>query len=457
MRDGWTGRGAARAFAAAAGAALLGAAGCGSGEVRLFAGPDDTPQSIRLTATAVDARTASLAWTSAGAGLTYRVDRNGATVAAVEGLDWTDRPLAAGQRYCWRVYARSGFGWQARSDEACLGTDAGTTDWRVERLGSGRWPAIALDASGAPHACWTGTGGTSIAWVQAGAGRVAETVDADGLAQCSLAVAADGTVHVAYLSRFGLRHAVRENGAWRAATVDAEALVGSQRSDGPALALAADGTPRIAYRRVASGGLASIAVATRARSGWSFDLTGIRGLVGPRSLAVDANGTSWLATTDELGQSAIVWRRASGGWVDAVRQSLAPTRGDGPPIALDASGAARIAWWHRDAPTTTAPVTLRWSESSAAGWRAETVATAGGVGTRVAIGAAGAVPRVAAVDEAGVVRVYVREAGRWSGEALPGQRGAAESLDFAVDAAGQLRLVHDRFDEGSVVLASRSP
>jgi hypothetical protein len=437
--------------------ALTAAAGCGSGEVRLFAGPDDTPQSIRLTATAIDARTASLAWTSAGGGLSYRVERDGTTLAVLEDLTWTDRSLVAGRRHCWRIHARSGFGWQARSGEACLGTDEEVDGWRVERLGSGRWPAIALDAAGVPHACWTGSGGVSIAWIAAGAGSVAETVDGDGSGQCSLAVAADGTVHVAYLSRFGLRHAVRENGAWRAATVDADALAGTLRTDGPALALAADGAPRIAYRRGASGATATVALVTRSRAGWTFDLTGIRGRVGPHSLAVGGDGTNWLATTDDLGQSAIAWRRAPGGWTEAYRQSLAPTRGDGPPIALDAGGFARIVWWQREAPTTTAPVTLRWAQSSAGGWRAETVATVTGVGTRVAIGAAGDVPRLAAVEDGGVVRTYRREGGRWIAEALPGQRGTAEVLDLAVDAAGRWRLVHDQADDGDILLATRSP
>jgi hypothetical protein len=80
-----------------------------------------------------------------------------------------------------------------------------------------------------------------------------------------------------------------------------------------------------------------------------------------------------------------------------------------------------------------------------------------GVGTRVAIGAAGDVPRLAAVEDGGVVRTYRREGGRWIAEALPGQRGTAEVLDLAVDAAGRWRLVHDQADDGDILLATRSP
>lgn len=433
-------------------------AGCGSGDVRLFAGPDDTPQTIVLTATADGATVASLAWTSAGDNRLYRVDRNGTQVASTEGLAWTDRALAAGQRYCWRVVARSGFGWQARSNEACLGTAAGTTDWRIERVGSGRWPALAIDPSDNPHLCWTGAAGTGIQWLQVGPGRSAVTIDDDGQGQCSIAIAADGTVHVAYLSRFGLRHAVRDGTSWRTVTVDAEARAGNQRFDGPALALAADGTPRIAYRRLAGTSQPGIALATSVRGGWSFDVTAIRGLVGARSLAIDAAGTSWLATTDDLGQDATVWRRTAAGWVESTRHSLAPTRGDGPPVALDTAGRARMAWWQRDAPTTSTLVTLRWNEVADGRWRSETIVGGVGLGTRVAIGASGDEPRVAVVDDTGTVRTYLRSGGAWRGEALPGQGGVATTLDFATDGAGQLRLAYDRLDEGgSVVLASRVP
>jgi hypothetical protein len=438
-----------------AGAAIL--AGCGNSDLRIYAGIEDTPQSISLTATLVDATTAALAWTAAGEGLAYRVERNGAATGTTSALSWTDRGLAAGQRYCWRVIAYGGFGWQARSGEACIGTDPVQTGWRVERLAAGRFPAVAADAGGDVHVCFVGASGAGISWMRIGAGSTPQVVDADGTGPCSVAVDGSGVVHLAYSSRFGLRHAIRESGAWRAATVDAQGLAGAQRFDGPALALDADGAPRIAYRRTASTGPVTVAIATRASAGWSIEPTGIDGLVGPRSLAIDAGGGSRLATTDGLGQSVIAWRRVAGRWTIEHSESLAPNRGDGPPIALDASGAARLAWWQRDAPTTSTTVTLRWSESTAAGWRRQTVATFEGLGTRVAIAGVDGTPRVATVDAVGTVRVHSRVADAWSAETIDGQGGAAASLDLAIGADGQLRLVFDRSVEGSVVLASRVP
>lgn len=435
-------------------------AGCGNESVTLFGTPQDAPRTIALTAESSGPTGAVLAWTAPVGDYAFRVDRNGRTVADTRETRHVESGLDAGERYCWTVYARNGFGWQARSDEACLGTTPVTKDWRVETVAQGRWPAVAVSASGELHLCFAATAGVGVSYLRVGPGREPEPVDADGQAQCSIAVDAAGTVHVAYLSRFGLRHARREatgSRGWQAATVDAQALVGVRRFDGPALALAADGAPRIAYRRTASGGPAAIAVATREVNGWRIDPTGIAGLVGPRSLVVDSIGRSRLATTDELGQSVTAWRRDERSWSAEFSDSLAPTAGDGPPIALDAADAARFAWWHRSGPTTSTTVTLRWSESTPAGWRVETVASVDGLGTRVAIGSAGDIPRVAAVDPAGTVRVYSRTAGSWSAESIDGQGGAAASVDFVVAPDGQLRVVYDGIADGRVRLASRAP
>ena len=457
----------ARAHRAAVGAVLavlLAAAGCGNTEVTLNATPDDAPQTIVLTAAAAASGTqAKLSWTTPNEKFSYRVDRNGKAVASVSERTWTDTALAAGQRYCWKVYGLSGFGWQARSNEACLGTDPASKEWRLETLSAGRWPAIAADASGELHVCWAGVAGTGISYLRVGPGRTPETVDADGQSQCSLAVDTNGVVHVAYTSRGGLRHAKREADAWTSATVDAQGLPGGRRFDGPAIALSPTGVPRIAYRRTVAGTV-SLAVATRADStgGWTIDPTGIQGLVGPRSLAVDTTGTSRLATTDELGQSVSAWRRETSGWVRETAQSLAPTAGDGPPIALDGTGNARLAWWQRNAPATTGAVALKWYETGApgtTGWTTEAVATLEGLGTRIATSVSGGMRRVAVVDATGTVRLYTRGATEWTSETFPTQGGAAASLDFVVGTDQQLRIVFDRAVEGtgSVVLASRKP
>lgn len=435
----------------------IGAAGCGNDSVTLFGTAQDAPESIRLTATADGATRAVLSWGGVSGRYAYRVDRNGAAIGDTSSERFVDGGLAAGERYCWKVYARDGFGWQARSNEACLGTPPTTREWRLERLAAGRWPALAVDASGELHACFTGAGGIGIAYLRVAPGRAPETVDADGQAQCAVVVDGAGTVHVAYLSRFGLRHATRSASGWTAATVDAQAAVGVRRFDGPALALGPDGRPRIAYRRPTGAGTVGLTLAVREGAGWTFDPTSIRGLVGPRSLAVDAAGQPRLATTDELGQSVIAWVRGARGWSVEHSESLAPSAGDGPPIALDAGGRARFAWWWRAAPTTDAAVSLRWSEAAASGWRTEAIATLPALGTRVAIGAAGDAPRVAAIDAAGTVRVHARTAGAWAAETITGQGGAAASLDFVVGPDGQWRVAFDRVAADEVVLASRLP
>lgn len=430
-------------------------AACGSSEVSIYGGPEATPQSVMLTADAVGRTRADLAWSSAGAKLAYRIERNGVSIGTTYDLGWTDTGLTAGERYCWRVLAYGGYGWQARSNEVCVGTEPDTTAWRVEAIATGRWPAVAVDASGGAHVCLAQPNG-GIAYVRAGPGSSAETVDADGSGQCSIAVGADGVVQIAYLSRFGLRHARRVDSRWSASTVDVEALLGTTRVDGPALALSADGFARIAYRRVSNGG-AALAVVSRDATGWRFDLTGIPGLVGPRSLAIGADGQPRIAANDALGQADTVWRRASGGWTVEAALSLAPNRGEGPPLGFDAAGAPQTTWWQRDAVSTTAPITLRWAASTAAGWVAETVARPAGVGSRVALVADAARPRIAAVDETGTLRLFTRDAGTWVAETLDAQGGTAAAVDLVLGPDGQLRMVFDRVVEGSVVLASRKP
>ena len=119
------------------------------------------------------------------------------------------RGLASGQRYCWRVFARDGFGWQARSNEACLGTAPTTRAWRVERLAAGRWPALAIDAQGELHACFAGAGGLGIVVPAGRTGPHARTVDADGQAPVRARGRRRRRRPRRYLSRFGLRYAER--------------------------------------------------------------------------------------------------------------------------------------------------------------------------------------------------------------------------------------------------------
>jgi len=200
-----------------------------------------------------------------------------------------------------------------------------------------------------------------------------------------------------------------------------------------------------------------VVIATRSDAGWRFELTGLSGLIGPRSLAVAADGRLRLALNDDLGQFAQVRVREPSGWVLEYSHSRAPNRGDGLPLALDAAGAPRSAAWYRDPNAAAdAPTTLRWAEAYAGGWRTETVGIFATPGFRIAIAVAGDVARVATSDQDGSLRLFVREDDRWSVEPLVAQGGAADAVDLAIGPDGQTRLVYDRVLEGSVVLASRA-
>jgi hypothetical protein len=435
-------------------------AGCGgAGDLRLGLSAADAPQTLVLSAT-VDSTTrqASLSWTSSGSNLSYRIERNGTQVGGATDTRWTDTGLAAGQRYCWQVFGANGFGWQARSNEACVSLETTEKGWRIEKLASGRWPALAIDPTGELQVCFASTTGTGISVLRVGAGRTPETLDAAGESQCSIAVDRSGTLHVAFLSAAGLRHAVRGTDGWSVSTVDAQAFRGGERTDGPALALDPAGVPRIAYRRIAaSGGRPVIAIATRsaATTGtWKIDPGPVLGRVGPRALAIAGDGTSRFVTADEVEQLSAVWRRTAAGWPQDITLAPTPTRGDGPPFVLDPSGAARFAWWRQV--TVGAPAaTLVWVAASGTDWTAETIATDTALGTRVAVSLAESRPRVASIDATGTVRLHTRGDTAWTLETLSAQGGAAVSVDLSIEESGQIRLVYDRLAEGSVVLASR--
>lgn len=442
----------ARRAAALLAAAL--AAGCGNTEVTLYGGPDDAPQNIALTAVAgADGTTAALTWTSPNSNWAYRVDRSGKTVASTTATSWTDTGLTANARTCWKVYGQSGFGWQGRSNEACIGTDGGTQDWRIETQASGaRWPAIATDASGGVHLCFTATSGVGVSYLRVGASSP-EVVDAAGASQCSLAVDAQGIVHVAYGTRAGVRYARRQAGTWTVTTVDAAGTVGGTRTEGPALALASAG-PRIAYL---AGG--AIALARRGDTAWTIEPTGLAGRLGPRSLAIDAAAKERIVTLDPGGALLAVWRRDPAAWIRETTSALAPTGGEGAPIAAPGTdGLAVTAWWQRDAATSGA-ANLRWIEQDATGWTAQTVATLDRAGSRVAVSVVGGTRRVVAVDADGALHLWTRTASTatWTEETFAKQGGAAAMVDMVVAADGQLRIAFDRVATGEVALASRSP
>jgi hypothetical protein len=164
-----------------------------------------------------------------------------------------------------------------------------------------------------------------------------------------------------------------------------------------------------------------------------------------------------LALNDDLGQFAQVRVREASGWSLEYSHARAPNRGDGLPLALDAAGEPRVASWHREPNAAgDAPTTLRWAEAAAGTWRTQTVGTFVTAGFRIAIAVSGEVARVAAVDQDGSLRLFVREDDRWVVEPLVAQGGAAAAVDLAIGPDGQTRMVYDRVLEGSVVLASRA-
>ncbi len=228
--------------------------------------------------------------------------------------------------------------------------------------------ALALDARGALHVAYLdGDAGTLRYATNASGAWVTETIDADattGLAN-AIAVDADGAVHVSTLACQGfngnncydgdLRYATNASGAWVVDTIDEGGDTGYESS----LAIDADGTIHIVYRECAgtNGGLCydgDLRHATNDGAGWQLETLDDDGDTGystglvlddARHLHVSfvtcARTNGGLCYDGDLSYGT----DASGAWqTETVDEDLDAGDGEGTSIVLAPAGAVRIAY-----------------------------------------------------------------------------------------------------------------
>jgi len=217
--------------------------------------------------------------------------------------------------------------------------DSQNLNLRYATLADGRWASEAVDGAG-----------NAIEAEQA-VNRVDRTSKAPDASQdvpnvghySSLAIARDGSVHVAYqdITNADLKVAVKRDGQWMSETVDARGDVGEHTS----LALDAAGRAHVSYYDLQNGQLRY--AVEGADGSWSKMVVDASGDVGAyTSLELDAAGEPHISYMDAKEQTLKYAAGSEGVWMTETVDANGAT-GRNTSLALDRSGAPVIAYTAR--------------------------------------------------------------------------------------------------------------
>ena len=406
---------------------------------------DQFPQTMTLTAEVVTPSEVSLQWTAhtdpvAG----YDLYRDGVAVNDIHlpGTSYSDNALQPNTRYCYIVYAvEAVVGTVARSNEACLTTPT-TAGWNIETVASGTDPALALDASNAPHLSFRNTGGVRLA-VKSGSSWQLEVVDANAGAFGDTDVQLDenGADHVSYwdYNKNSLRVASNATGHWLGLLLDGGGNIN-------ALALDQAGATHIAYNNQDIG---SMNYVSDVSGSWLTQwLAGFgNGTIYDTDILVTGAGAVHLVYTIGSGQAcALYYMTNSGGnWLEQV---IAPSTNCGASLAENSTGQLHVAY--------STPFGLWHAHRTTGAWVTERVDEFDGIGgDRVSL----------AIDEADFLHIAYQDhnadlkyatdiSGTWELVFIDsgGQVGYAPAI--AVDPLGTVSIAYEDREDGTVKLAS---
>ena len=406
---------------------------------------DQFPQTMTLTAEVVTPSEVSLQWTAhtdpvAG----YDLYRDGVAVNDIHlpGTSYSDNALQPNTRYCYIVYAvEAVVGTVARSNEACLTTPT-TAGWNIETVASGTDPALALDASNAPHLSFRNTGGVRLA-VKSGSSWQLEVVDANAGAFGDTDVQLDenGADHVSYwdYNKNSLRVASNATGPWIGLLLDGGGNIN-------ALALDQAGATHIAYNNQDIG---SMNYVSDVSGSWLTQwLAGFgNGTIYDTDILVTDAGAVHLVYTIGSGQAcALYYMTNSGGnWLEQV---IAPSTNCGASLAENSTGQLHVAY--------STPFGLWHAHRTTGAWVTEQVDEFDGIGgDRVSL----------AIDEADFLHIAYQDhnadlkyatdiSGTWELVFIDsgGQVGYAPAI--AVDPLGTVSIAYEDREDGTVKLAS---
>ncbi len=265
-----------------------------------------------------------------------------------------------------------------------------------------------------------------------------QTVDApkqlDSLTERGLRLDAAGRPHVAYGGGH-LYYAWHDGAAWHYEVVDPAPQTGLE----PALALAADGSPRIAYVDAAAQALK---YAYRDAAGWHLSLLDVelgQTAIGT-SLALDLNGKAHISYYDytvdaEYGRLKYARQNERGWSIDTIDRHLGWAARTS--IAVDRAGFAHISYENYNL------YQLKYAVRTAAGWQLQVLMQSGGarVGSHSSLALDGEDrPRIAYSDIPNSALSYAYWDGSWHFQIVDNHETVGLDCSLALDAQGRGRV-----------------
>lgn len=397
--------------------------------------------------------TINLSWQAAydnsGTVPAYRVYRDGAFLAQVSGLEYSDAGLGTSQQYCYAVAALD----YTNNESVPSSPECVTTSWVSKTLDSSvhaQWTAIDVDGGDNLHIAYydgqyTGSNqqaGTvkyatnlSGAWQSVAIDSVAPTV----YGSIALLVNNDASLNAAYydFNRYLLKRAVKTAGAWLTETIATNLL------NVTTVAMAHDASNKLHLVINPNGNITYMSNAT---DSWTSEVIGNNGVIygnaATCAIAVDNDGKAFVGYYDYANRILKYVSNKSGAWITETVDAIADA-GLYTAIALDAAGNAHLSYYD----VTNGD--LKYATNATGFWVVQTIDSVGDVGqsSAIALDANGRV-HISYTDASNHALKYATNAsGSWMTYVIDNAAYVAGNLSspgaytsLAVDSSGKIHI-----------------
>ncbi len=304
-----------------------------------------------LTVTVVSSSRIDLSWVGSTDNVAvagYKIYREGALRTSVTTTAASDTNLSGGNSYCYSVSAYDASNNQsARTAESCKITQGGPgAPWSMATLdtGNGVYPSIAVDANGKVHISHNGAGDLMYTSNVTGTWQT-ETVDSFNavIDETSIALDSAGKAHISYYDETDnyLMFGTNESGAWSYYAVENVIEGGAQSS----IVLNSANKLYISYY-IGNSNYANLALATPfTLSNWTTSYIDTPGIVGQyTSIGRDSNDKLHISYFDYTNKDLKYATDATGVWVTSTVDSAGDV-GLSTSIAIDSNNKVHISYF----------------------------------------------------------------------------------------------------------------